>query len=385
MMKNYKMIAKTLYGLEDVLADELSNLGAFNIEVGIRNVSFYGDIGFMYKANLCLRTALKILKPICVFKIRSEGDFYKKVKAIVWEDYINEDNTILVDSVLSEAFSFSHTQYLSQRTKDAIVDRFLENTGRRPSVDKDSPDLRIHIHLHKETCTISLDSSGESLHKRGYKTESTTAPINEVLAAGIILLTRWKGDTPLLDPMCGSGTFLIEAAMIAMNIPANIHRKEFSFERWNDFDLDLFDKIKDHALNKEVELKHKIIGYDKSKYVVEKANSNIRNALLDGYIEVYKKDFFMSEKKDDSFYTLIFNPPYGERLSVEVESFYKMIGDTLKKGYENVHAWLIMLELKGLKHLGLRTSKRIKLFNGKLECRLAKYEIYKGSKKMHKA
>lgn len=381
---NFKMVAKTLFGMEELLANELRQLGASSIEIGIRNVSFEGDMGFMYKANLCCRTAIKILKPITGFNIFTEEDLYKKIYDIPWEKYMDVKGTLAVNAtVFSDVFT--HSQYIALKTKDAIVDRFRDREGERPNVDLDHPTLRINIHIDRNICTVSLDSSGESLHKRGYKTESVLAPINEVLAAGIIMLSGWSGQCDLLDPMCGGGTILTEAAMIACNIPPNLNREEFGFETWPDFDVDLYEKIEDAALKKVRDFPHKIYGYDTDSIAIKKSQENIKNANLQDFIEVKQQDFFTSEKEKDSPMFVIFNPPYDERISVnDVEVFYSSIGNTLKRSYPGTQAWMITSNMEALKFVGLRPSKKIKLFNGKLEARLVRYEMYEGSRKASK-
>lgn len=379
-MENFKMIAKTFFGLEEILAKELTQLGAQRVEMGTRMVSFYGDKGFMYKANLALRTALKILKPIKQFKVTDERSLYTGIQSVDWSAFINENQTFVVD-VTMYSDVFNNSQFVALKAKDAVVDQFREKTGKRPSIDKDFPDLKINIHIDRETCSIALDSSGESLHQRGYRSATNIAPINEVLAAGILLLSGWDGKGDFMDPMCGSGTILIEAAMIACNIPANVNRKEFAFERWNDWDNDLFDKVLDSLLNKTREYHYKMVGYDKAPSAVLKAKDNVENANLSEYIRIYNDNFFDSEKTSEGPLHMVFNPPYGERLDINLERFYREIGDTLKKKYPNTNAWFITGNLEALKFVGLKPSRKIKLFNGKLESRLVKYEMYAGSKR----
>lgn len=379
-MENFTMIAKTLFGFEEILAKELLQLGAQNIEPGVRMVSFKGDKGFMYKANLALRTALKILKPIHSFRLFNEQQLYKGIQAVDWSDYLSADQSFVVDVTL-HSDNFNHSQFVALKTKDAIVDQFREKYGRRPNIDKDFPDLRINVHIHKEQCSVALDTSGNSLHHRGYRTATNIAPINEVLAAGMLLLSGWDGQGDFLDPMCGSGTILAEAAMIACNIPANINRKEFAFEKWNDWDNDLFDKIVDSLMSKTREFHYTIKGFDKAPSAVEKAKDNIKNANLDEYVTITRDNFFESEKETRGPLHILFNPPYGERLDIDMERFYREIGDTLKQGYPGTNAWFITANLEALKFVGLKPSRKIKLFNGKLEARLVKYEMYEGSKK----
>lgn len=384
MVKNFKMVGKTLFGMEELLAQELRQLGASAIEIGIRNVSFEGDLGFMYKANLCCRTAIKILKPISAFNIFTEEDLYKKVYEMPWENYMDVKGSLAVNAtVFSDVFT--HSQYIALKTKDAIVDRFRDKEGVRPDVDLDHPTLRINVHIDRNICTVSLDSSGESLHKRGYKVESTLAPINEVLAAGIIMLSGWSGQCNFLDPMCGGGTILTEAAMIACNIPPNLNRDEFGFETWPDFDVDLYEKIEEAALKKVRDFPHKIYGFDNDPVAIHKAKENIKSANLQEFIEVKQQDFFESEKENDKPLFIVFNPPYDERISVsDVENFYSSIGNTLKRGYPGTQAWMITSNMEALKFVGLHPSKKIKLFNGKLEAKLVRYEMYEGSKKASK-
>ena len=380
MEENFKMVAKTLFGFEELLAKELTQLGARDVKIGVRNVSFVGDKGFMYKSNLALRTATKILKPIHSFKIQTEKDLYDQVYKMDWTPYLKSSGTLAVDATINSTV-FTHSLYIAQKTKDAIVDKFRDDTGERPNVDLKFPDVKINVHIDREECNISLDSSGDSLHKRGYKLATNIAPINEVLAAGIIMLSGWDGQSDFIDPMCGSGTILAEAAMIACNIPPNLMRKEFAFERWNDWDVDLFEKIEESLIKKTRDFHHKIVGYDKSPSAVTKAKENIANAHLEDFITIQHEDFFKTQRGGESKLHMVFNPPYGERLDIEMESFYKNIGDTLKQNYPNTDAWFITSNLEALKHVGLRPSRKIHLMNAMLESRLVKYEIYAGSKK----
>nr|WP_294939134.1 THUMP domain-containing protein [uncultured Flavobacterium sp.] len=380
MEQNFKMIAKTFFGFEEILAKELQQLGAQNVEMGTRMVSFVGDKGFMYKANLALRSALKILKPIYYFRAHNELSLYKGIQGIDWSEYLSAHQSFVVDVTLHSEY-FNHSQFVALKTKDAIVDQFRDKFGKRPNIDKDFPDLRINVHIDKDQCSVSLDSSGDSLHHRGYKTATNIAPINEVLAAGMLLLSGWDGQGDFIDPMCGSGTILAEAAMIACNIPANINRKEFAFERWKDWDNDLFDQIMNSLLKKVKEFHYTITGYDKAPSAVMKAKDNIKNANLDEYVKILERNFFDTEKETRGPLHMVFNPPYGERLDIEMERFYREIGDTLKQSYPGTNAWFITANLEALKFVGLKPSRKIKLFNGKLEARFVKYEMYEGSKR----
>ena len=385
MNNHFKMLAKTMHGLEPILARELRNLGAAKVKEGIRNVTFEGDTGFMYKANMALRTAIRILKPYKTFNIKDEHDLYNQLQKNHWEEFLFTDKTFAVNSTVSSV-NFTHSHYVSLKTKDAIVDYFRDRYDKRPSIDLKHPDLYINIHIHNTTCTVSFDSSGESLHKRGYRDRTNIAPINEALAAGLLLLAGYDGTQNLIDPMCGSGTILIEAAMIAVNFPPNLNRSEFAFEKWNDFDEDLFAKIQDSLIAKIRDTGAQILGYDKAPSAVYKAQDNVKNADLSEFIKVEKQDFFTSTLPFEEGKTMVlFNPPYGERLEVDIPVFYGKIGDALKQGYIGVDAWLITSDFQnGLKKVGLRTSKKIQLYNGALECRFVKYEMYQGTKKVKK-
>ncbi|MAU64308.1 MAG: RNA methyltransferase [Flavobacteriaceae bacterium] len=383
MVKDFKMIAKTFFGLEKVLADELLSLGAKEIKIGVRNVVFYGDLGFLYKSNLFLRSAIRILKPIKYFEINNQKDFYSYIFNFEWEDYISIDNTFYIESVLNTEL-FSNSLFVSQRAKDGVVDRFRKIYKKRPNIDKLNPDIKINIHINKNACTISLDSSGKPLNQRGYRIKTNIAPINEVLAAGLIMLSKWDCQSDFLDPMCGSGTILIEAAMYATNYPVNIKRESFSFKKWKNYDFNLFETIKKSVLKKVKPFKYNLIGYDKSPSAIMKCKKNVINSEFQNIINVSENDFFNTKKNEDNFLHILFNPPYGERLSIDINSFYKKIGDTLKNNYTNSNTWFITSNLDALKFVELRPSRKIKLYNGKLESRLVKYEIYSGSKKIHK-
>ena len=383
MEKNFKMLAKTFYGMESLLADELLSLGAQDIKKGNRMVHFIGDKGFMYKANLCLRTALKILKPFYKFKANNEHELYEKIYNFDWNDLLSPNETFLIDSVVSGQV-FKHSLYASQRTKDAIVDRIRKQTGDRPNVDTRHPDFRIHLHIYENECSISLDSSGSSLHHRGYRSATNIAPMNEVLAACLVQLSGWDRQTDFIDPMCGSGTILIEAAMLACDIPANLNRNEFAFEKWSDWDASLFDKIRQSQLKKVKSPFGKIYGFDKAPSAVEKAIQNVKNASLEDFIHVNHVNFFHSSKTGETPLHLLTNPPYGERLEGDIDGLYQEFGDTLKRNYPNTNAWMISSNFEAMKFVGLRPTRKIKLFNGKLESRLCLFPIYAGTKKIHK-
>ncbi|OUU20912.1 MAG: RNA methyltransferase [Flavobacteriaceae bacterium TMED48] len=377
------MVAKTFFGFEEILAKELLHIGAQQIKPGNRMVSFVGDLGFLYKANLCLRTALKILKPIHTARVQDEDALYQLFYDFPWEDFLDVDSKFVIDSVVHGTL-FTHSKFASQKAKDGLVDQFRDRYSERPSVDLNRPDLRINLHIQEDFCTISLDSSGASLHHRGYRTTTNIAPLNEVLAAGLIQLSGWKGKTDFLDPMCGSGTIVIEAAMFASNIPANINRKQFAFEKWTDWDADLFEKIQESQLKRIKNPGIQIKGSDKAPSAIEKATINVENANLSEFITLEKKDFFQIDKETSGPLHLLTNPPYGERLDGDINALYRGIGDAFKQSFPNTQAWLISSNMEALKCVGLRPSRKIKLFNGKLESRLMFYPIYEGTKRVHK-
>ena len=381
MSENFKMIAKTFYGFEEILSEELLKLGAQKIIKGNRNVSFYGDKGFMYKSNISLRTALKIIKPIKEFKFKDIDEYYKKIYEIKWEEYLDHNGSFLINSVVFNSKEFNNSKFTSLKAKDAIVDRFRDKFNNRPSINSFNPELKIEIHVNRNFCTISLDSSGESLHKRGYKKYNSAAPLNEVLAAGIILMSAWDKKSDLLDPMCGTGTFLVEAAMIARNIAPNLNRLAFAFEKWKDWDNELFETIEESVKSKEIEFEHKLYGFDISSAMIKKAEKNIEISGLGVDIEIVKKDFLTSIKTDNDKLHVLINPPYDKRISADVNQLYKKIGDTLKNNYLYSDVWIITANLEAIKSIGLKSSKKIKLFNANLESRLLNYKIYPGSKK----
>jgi len=379
-MRDYKKVIATTYaGLEGVLAGELEDLKYRNIQVLRRAVSFSASLEEIYRANYCLTTALKILVPIRNFKISNSEDLYKRCCEIHWENFFDIQKTFAVQpTVFSDLFR--NTMFASLRLKDAVVDRFRQVENRRPSVDTKNPDVVINLHISGNDCIVSLDSSGESLHKRGYRIENHIAPISEVLAAGMLRLSGWKGDSVLLDPMCGSGTIVIEAAMMAAGIrPGEIGRK-YSFQSWNNYSPELFKKIEDDIHHNT--LNFPIYGYDISKLNIKKSIVNAQEAGVDDIVLFDNEDFFKSENKKNIHF-LVFNPPYGERMEDGDDLFYEQIGDTLKNNFPDCQAWIISTK-DCLKSLGLRPSKKIPLFNGPLECSFRKYETYSGSRKRRK-
>jgi putative N6-adenine-specific DNA methylase len=368
-----KLIAKTFAGLEEVLAAEIRNLGGMNVELLKRGVSYEGDKRLLYRSNWELRTALRILMPIHQFQTNNEHDFYNKIREIDWARYMDVKQTLAVDAVVNSTY-FTHSQYVALKTKDAVVDQFRDKTMKRPSVNSLTPDLLINIHINGDQVNVSLDASGDSLHRRGYRVDAMEAPINEVLAAGMIQLTPWRGETPFADAMCGSGTILAEAAMLAQNIAPQHGRDYFSFKRWLDYDAALLREVVE--ANAKKALAHPIYGSDLSFQAIRVTERNLEAAGVKGTVEMKRKDFFKAEKPAESG-VLMFNPPYDERLHVgDVEAFYQQIGDTLKKQWTGWTAWMISSNPDAVKRIGLRPSNRIPLFNGALECRLLRFEMY---------
>lgn len=381
---NFTIIAKTFHGLESILAEELIAIGAKKVEPINRAVSFEGNLKLLYKTNYLCYTAVRVLKPIASFKAVNEDELYDQLLKIEWWNYMDVDQTLAINAVVNNSV-INHSKFAALKSKDAVVDAFRNKYGRRPDVDVNNPDLRINIHIYKENCSVSLDSSGSSLHKRGYRTEVDKAPLNEVLAAGLIKLCGWNGKTDFLDPMCGSGTLLIEAAMQAYGIPAGYYRDDFGFKHWNDFDTALWDEVCSEALNNQKDFEGEILGIDRSNKAISIAKQNIRSAKLHKDIELRNTSF---EELSTPFKngTIITNPPYGDRLDEDdIIGLYKMIGDQLKQKYAGFKAWVLSGNLSALKFVGLRPSKKIIVFNGPIECRFAKFEVYEGSKKFSKS
>lgn len=373
------MIAKTFQGLEEVLAKELVELGANNVQIGRRMVSFTGDKAMMYKANFHLRTAVRILKPFLHFKAANADEVYDFVKSVNWEQYLDATSTFSVDSVVYSDV-FRHSKFVAYRVKDAIADYFNEKLGERPSVRLNNPDLIFHIHIAGEDCTLAFDSSGESLHRRGYRVETGRAPINEVLAAGMIMLTGWHGECDFIDPMCGSGTLPIEAALIARNIAPGVYRQGYAFEKWKDYDSALFKSIyEDDSAEREFE--HKIYGYDVDGRMVACARRNVKSAMMNDFIEIECRDIKDFEEPASPA-IMVVNPPYGERLVPEkLLQVYKDLGTRLKHAFQGNEAWVISNNYDCFDQIGLKASARIPLYNGDLDCEFRKYELFQGKYK----
>ena len=380
------MIAKTFKGLEEVLSGELIELGANNVQIERRAVSFTGDKALLYRANLCLRTASRILVPMATFRAKDADEVYANVKQMDWSKYMTVQSSFQIDStVYSE--TFRHSKYVTYRVKDAIADYWNEREGKRPSVKLTDPDLSLNVHIANETVTISLDSSGESLHKRGYRVANTEAPMSEALAAGLLLMAGYHGQCDFYDPMCGSGTLLIEAALIAQNIAPGLFRTQgFAFEKWKDFDADLFDEIYNDD-SRERAFAHHIYGSDASFYAVQTALKNIKSAGQQRFVDV--RQIRLQEIKNDPSKTkgalLIVNPPYGERLAQDkdVMQLYRDMGTAFKHQFSGATAWVISSNEDALKCIGLKPSKRVHLMNGELDCLFNQYELFAGDHKSH--
>ena len=378
-----KFVAKTLYGLEKVLSEELVDLGAADVQAVNRAVLFTGDKELLYKVNYCSRTALSILMPVADFRIRSKDDLYKGGLKIKWDSYFEVDDTFSIVPVVNSSH-FGHTGYAGLILKDSIADYFREKTGRRPSVDTVDPRILINLHISNDLVTISIDSSVIPLFKRGYRQEQSVAPLNEVLAAGILLLSGWNGSATLTDPMCGSGTIPIEAGLIACKVPPGKFRKYFGFQRWKDFDEELFKKVKLRADSLIIPSPVKIFGSDISEQAVQQAKVNVSNAGLNEAISLQVSDFKTIKTVDEESFVFL-NPPYGQRLQPdEIDQLYNMIGTTLKHNFPGTTAWLITSNKESVKNIGLKPREKHTLFNGALECILLKYEMYQGTRKKEK-
>ena len=377
-MANYNFVATTLFGLEEILAREIQEQGGEDIRVYRRAVSFTGGISLMYKMNFNLRTAIRVLWKIKHIKLKSEKDLYNGVYSVPWEDLFSSGRSIAVNSAVASPF-FNNSHFVSLKVKDAIVDRFRDKKGRRPDVDIDSPDVVINVHIHQANVDVSLDSSGDPLFKRGYRQSGYQAPVNEVLAAAMIKMTGWDGNSDFIDPMCGSGTLSTEAAMIAKNIPPGVLRKSFAFSNWENFDQELYSRIVEKSMVSR-EFNHRIFASDISAEAVDITRQNVSKALLDDLINIRKQDFFESKAFSDQG-MIIINPPYGERISVaRLSEFYKKIGDHLKHHYQGHTAWVLSSNLEALKHFGLRPGKKIDLLNGKIKCKYLMFELFRGKR-----
>ena len=375
----FELISKTFMGLEPILAQELIELGANDVQIGRRMVSFTGDKAMMYRANFALHTAIRVLKPILHFKATSAEDVYEEIKKIDWEQYIQNGKTFSVDSVVYSE-DFRNSRFVTYKVKDAIVDYFREKTGKRPNISVSNPDIQLHIHIAESDATLCLDSSGESLHRRGYRQESVEAPLNEVLAAGMILMTGWRGETDFIDPMCGSGTLPIEAALIARNMAPGVFRKEYAFEKWHDFDPELFEEIYNDD-TREKDFNGHIYGYDVDMKAVNTATKNVKAAGLSKDITIAQKDFKdFTQPKEPAI--IVTNPPYGERISTpDLLGTYRMIGERLKHNFKGNTAWILSYRDECFQQIGLKPSLKTPLYNGSLECEFRKYQMFDGKMK----
>jgi len=378
-----KYIAQTLHGLEHILAEEIKTLGGENVVPLKRAVQFEGDLEMLYRVNYQCYTVLRVLQPIATFNAKHEKVLYRKIRQIEWKEYMSVKDTFAIRATTASEY-MKHSKYISLVAKDGIADYFRQVSGDRPNVDIKHPSLWIQLHVTNDECTVSLNSSGAPLFKRGYRSETLGAPINELLAAGMIKLSGWDYQSTFLDPMCGSGTIAIEAALQAYRIPPQRQRKEFGFQRWANYDKALFEQIKKEAAAQVLKEGPKIYAADQDFRAIKMVGANLFGAELTHEVSTYRKPFEKAAPPDEAG-ILITNPPYDERLGVRnIEEFYKGIGDKLKTDYTGWNAWIISSNMSALKQVGLRPSRKITLFNGKLECKFQKYELYAGTKKIHK-
>jgi len=381
-----KLFIKTFKGLEEILAEEVRSLGGKHVRIEKRGVSCEGDKRFMYKCNLQLRTALRVLIPVEEYIVHTERDFYRKMKKVNWAEYMDINQTFAIDSVVNSR-AFNHSKFIALRAKDALVDQFREQYDMRPNVDVNHPEVRFNIHIAEKKVIVSLDSSGYSLHKRGYRTERHVAPINEALAAGLVLQTGWNGSSPFVDPMCGSGTIAVEAALIAKNRAPRLYSESLGFTKWNDFDEEMWKDVKEEAVDGEREIKVSIKGGDLSQDYVEMAQRSVSRMKLESDVEIKHLSFFDAVGEENGG-LMISNPPYGERLddnNDEIEAFYKKIGDQMKTNFKGYSAWIISSNMQALKCVGLKPKRKIPLMNGALECKVHQYELYAGTRKIRPA
>jgi len=381
--ERFKMVAKTMVNLEEVLAEELRQMGALNVTPITRAVEFEGDMRLLYRANYCCRTALAILKPFAEFDANNEQELYDQVYRIRWEKILDVDCTFMIDSTTSGEV-FTHSYYAALKTKDAIVDRFRRNFGKRPSIDTEAPDYKFNLHIRDNHVTLLMNSSGDSLHKRGYRQGVGVAPINEVLAAGLLKLAGWQCDCNFYDPMCGSGTMLIEAAMMANNIPAQYYRQRFGFMRWKEFNLGEWKSVKNEEDRKigALDFDFEIWGNDIDEQVIQQCEKNLEYTKLHHDVMLHIGDFADQEPPEGKT-LIVTNPPYGERIKVEdLNAMYEKLGDTFKQKYgKDCDVWLITSDFEAMKHIGLHPSAKIPVQNGALDCRFLHFELYDGSKK----
>jgi putative N6-adenine-specific DNA methylase len=378
---DFRINVTTFFAMEDLLAREVQQLGGRNIEPFSRGVSVTGDLGFLYKANLCLQTALKVLVPVARFEAPDEHKLYAAVKSMPWENFLGLEDTFMIEAVLNSEV-YTHSLYVSRKVKDAIADRFREKTGRRPDVDLLKPSLRIYVHIHDTDVSIQLDSSGDPLYRRGYRIDIGEAPMKEVLAAGLVRLSGWERHQLLIDGMCGAGTIAIEAAISANRIPAGYYRNDFTCMRWKNFDHSLYEMIYEGAIGRIRNDEMEIRASDIDATMVRKATSNVKTAKVDDVVKVSQESFFDLQPNKNSG-VLILNPPYGERIPVaDIEKLYKEIGNKLKKDFQGFNCWILTSSPEAVKSIGLRPSRRIKIYNGALECRYLRFEMYPGTKKI---
>ena len=369
-----KITIKTLFGFEELLAEEVKELGGEKVEKITRGVKCEGNPAFLYRANLALRTAMKIMVPIHTFHAKNEKQLYDGMMAFDWSHFMDVDQTFAIDTVVFSEL-FTHSKFVGYKSKDAIVDQFRNKYRRRPSIDTDNPDVQLNVHCANDFFTISMDSSGASLNQRGYREVGHRAPMNEVLAAGMLKLSGWDKKQPLVDPMCGSGTILVEAAMMAMNMGPNLKRKEFGFRTWPEYSPILFNNVLSEERSKIRKPQMDLTGIDQDEKAVQLARKSLGSIGLRREVRIKSMDFRDFKPIDDHGF-IVTNPPYGERIGDDILDFYQSMGDAFKNNFKGYDAWLISSNKKALRQIGLKDSERITLFNGKLECDFSHYKLY---------
>lgn len=377
-----EIVAKTFFGFEDVLAEEIKALGGKNIKKGNRVVSYEGNREMLYKSNVWLRTAISILVPIETFYFKNEKDLVEKLNRVRYSTYFSVNKTFAVKGAVNSTM-FKHSQFPLLLLKDAIADHFRDSFGKRPNVNKEKPNVVFDLYINDKQCTVSLNSSGAPLFQRGYRSKVGLAPLNEAVAAGLILMSGWDKQSDLYDPFCGSGTIPIEAALIAAGIPPQIERQNFSFKYWKDFDQTLWESILGQLPRRPlINPKFKIVGSDTDTEMVRMARQNARALPIGNLVTFEAKDFKDQGTDSDKGGVLITNPPYGERIGIDdVHKLYKMMGDGFKHRYPGFDCWVISSNSDGFKSIELKPEKKIKVYNGKLECDFRSYRIFKGSLK----
>lgn len=378
-MKNEKRryFATVARGLEEIAAKELEKLGAVDIHSDFTGVHFRGNQALLYKINLWSRIIFRVLMPIADVKSYNAEQLYQNVYNFNWEDYLQIDDTFAIICTGSNK-NLNHTHFTALQIKNAIVDRQRKQTGKRSNIDTENPNILINAHIEDTRCTLSLDSSGESLHRRGYRPAMGIAPLKETLASALLELAEWQPSLPFLDPLCGSGTLPIEAALKGLNIAPGLYRKKFGFQRWKDFDAELWEELLTEAKTSQLsQLPAPIFGSDRDFDILQQARINTKYCHLEKHIQLIQKDLFQIEAPANNG-IIICNPPYGKRLGEveELGEFYKLLGDVFKQRFKGWTAYVLTGNKELAKRIGLKASRRIPVHNGSIPCTLLKYELY---------